>query len=501
MPRTTRRRFLSSTAAAAAFAAPALRLGRDATCRAAGPNDEIRLGVIGLGGINIAGSVGGRGRQLIRNFREVPGVRIAALCDCDRGVLQDSIETFAKRGEKPAAYHDPRQVFDDRSIDAVVIALPNFWHALATIWACQAGKDVYVEKPFAYNIWEGRQAVAAAQNYGRIVQTGCQGRSSEAHRQALEFIRRGELGPLRYVHAIVYRDRGPMQKISGATPPPATLDYDLWCGPSPKGEIHRKQLHYDWHWFWETGNGEIGNNGAHMVDVGRWFLGQDDLPPRSISVGGRFAFDDGGETPNTQVALWDYRPAPMLCEVRNLKTPKAPARLAKYRGINRGVVVACEGGYYAGDTPAGTAFDAKGRKIKDFNVGQTPQEIETAHAANFIAAVRSRKSADLHADAHVGHVSASCLHLANVSCRLGKQASSEAIADSIRSDAEALDALMRYGEHLRLAGIDLAKSPSTLGPWVDYNVRQDDFLGTSATAAAALSRRKCRAPYIVPEIA
>jgi predicted dehydrogenase len=501
MSRINRRRFLAGAASAAAFGVPALRLGRDSTCKAAGPNDEIRLAIIGLGGLNVVGGVGGRGRQLIRNFREVLGVRIAALCDCDSAILADSVQTFAKRGEKPTAYSDLRRVFDDRSIDAVAIALPNFWHALATIWACQAGKDVYVEKPFAYDIWEGRQAVAAARKYKRIVQTGCQGRSSEAHGQAREYIRRGELGPMRYVHAIIYRDRGPMEKVSGPTPPPATLDYDMWCGPSPKGEIRRKQLHYDWHWFWPTGNGEIGNNGAHMVDVGRWFLGQDNLPPRTMSLGGRFAFDDGGETPNTHVAVWDYQPVPMLCEVRNLKMPKTAAALGKYRGISRGVVVECEGGYYAGDAPGGAIYDTKGRKIKDFNLGQTAQETETAHAANFIAAVRSRKREDLHADAHVGHVSASCLHLANVCYRLGKQTPAEAIAEAVRSNAEALDAVNRYGEHLGAAGIDLEKSPSTLGPWIAYDAQKDQFVGPLAAEAATLSQRKCREPFIVPTIA
>jgi predicted dehydrogenase len=450
--------------------------------------------------MNIVGSVGGRGRQLIRNFREVPGVKIAALCDCDSAILADSVKTFAKRGEKPTAYSDLRRAFDDKSIDAVAVALPNFWHALATIWACQAGKDVYVEKPFAYDIWEGRQAVAAAKKYDRIVQTGCQGRSSDAHRQARDFIRGGEIGPMRCVHAIVYRDRGPMEKVSSPTPPPATLDYDMWCGPTAKGDIRRKQLHYDWHWFWETGNGEIGNNGAHMVDVGRWFLGQDDLPPRTISLGGRFDFDDGGETPNTQVAVWAYQPVPMLCEVRNLKMPKSAAALGKYHGINRGIVVDCEGGYYSGDAPGGAIFDHKGKKIKDFNLGQSAQATETAHAANFIAAVRSRKRDDLHADAKVGHVSASCLHLANVSYRLGKQATPEAIGECVRADAEAHDAVKRCGEHLQAAGVDLSKTPATLGPWVAYDAGQDKFVGPFAAEAAEISKRKCRAPYEVPSL-
>jgi predicted dehydrogenase len=480
MSRINRRRFLAGASAAAAFGVPALRLGRDSSCRAAGPNDEIRLAVIGLGGINVVGGVGGRGRQLIDRFRKAPGVRIAALCDCDSAILEDSVKAFAKHGEKPITYRDPRRVFDDQSIDAVVVALPNHWHALATIWACQAGKDVYVEKPFAYNIWESRQAVAAARKHDRIVQTGCQGRSSDAHRGALEFIRRGELGPMRYVHCILYRDRGPMQKVTGPTKPPATLDYDLWCGPSAKGEIRRKQLHYDWHWFWETGNGEIGNNGAHVVDVGRWFLGQDELPPRTISLGGRFGFDDGGETPNTHVAIWHYRPVPMLCEVRNLKMPKDAAALAKYRGINRGIVVACEGGYYAGDAPGGAIFDTKGRKIKDLELGQKAQEVEEAHVANFVAALHSRKRENLHADAKVGHVSASCLHLANVSYRLGKQSSPELIADAVRKDTEAHDAIRRCDEHLKEAGVDLAKSPGTLGPWVAYDAKQELFTGPLA---------------------
>jgi predicted dehydrogenase len=317
----------------------------------------------------------------------------------------------------------------------------------------------------------------------------------------LDYIRRGELGPMRYVHCILYRDRGPMQKVTGPTPPPATLDYDLWCGPSPKGKIRRKQLHYDWHWFWETGNGEIGNNGAHVVDVGRWFLGQENLPERTISLGGRFGFDgDGGETPNTHVVIWDYGRVPMLCEVRNLKMPKDADKLAKYRGINRGIVVDCEGGYYAGDAPGGAIFDTKGRKIKDFELGQKAQQVEEAHVANFVSALRSRKREDLHADAKVGHVSASCLHLANVSYRLGKQASPEVIADAVRKDPEAHDAIRRCGEHLQAAGIDLAKLPATLGPWVTYDPQMEEFTGPLAAESTALSRRKCREPFVVPSI-
>ena len=282
MKRIHRREFFARTAAAGLAAGlPALHLGRARSCCAAGPNDEIRLAIIGMGGLNVVGGVGGRGRQLVERFGAVPGVRTVAICDVDRAILDHEVEEFKRRGQSVAAFSDLRKVFDDKNIDAVAIALPNHWHALATIWACQAGKDVYVEKPFAYNLWEGKQAVAAARKYGRIVQTGTQSRSSEALRQALEFLRRGELGPIRCVHAILYRPRNAMEKVSAPTPSPATLDYDLWCGPAPKADIRRKQLHYDWHWFWATGNGEIGNNGAHVIDVCRWFLGQNGPPRRA----------------------------------------------------------------------------------------------------------------------------------------------------------------------------------------------------------------------------
>jgi predicted dehydrogenase len=453
-----------------------------------------------MGGIDIPGSVGGRGRQLISRFREVPGVRIVALCDADSANLAHEVEEFKKRGQNVAAFSDLRRVFDDPHIDAVAVALPNHWHALATIWACQAGKDVYVEKPFAYNMWEGRQAVAAARKHNRIVQTGTQSRSSEALRAAVEFLRGGGLGPIRYAHSILYRPRDGMEKVSGPTAPPATLDYDIWCGPAPKGEIRRKYLHYDWHWFWENGNGEMGNNGPHVVDVSRWVLGQDDPPRRAMSLGARFAYDDGGETPNTQIALWDYQPAPLICEIRNLKPAKGPDPQAKFRGIGLGVVIQCEGGYFAGNAPGGAAYDKKGRKIKEFDVGQKPAAIETAHVANFIAAVRSRKREELHAEAHIGNVSAACLHMANVSYRLGKETPAEAIVESIRADREALDAFERCREHLRSAGVDLAKTPAVLGPWVDYDAKGEHFVGQFAEQAAALSQRAGREPYVVPKI-
>ena len=288
--------------------------------------------VIGLGSTTAVGGVGGRGRQLIARLREVPGVRIVALCDVDQAILDHEVQHSRTGAKRSPRTRDLRKVLDDKTIDAVAIALPNHWHALATVWACQAGKDVYVEKPFSYNIWEGRQMVAAARKYGRMVQVGTQSRSSTVLRQAFDYLRSGQLGadPLCPRARLPARDG--IGKVDEPTPVPATVDYDLWCGPAPKTPLMRKQLHYDWHWFWATGNGEIGNNGTHVIDVCRWALGQDQPPPRAMSIGGRFGFNDDGETPNTQIALFDYQPAPLICEIRNVSVAKGASPMGKFRG-------------------------------------------------------------------------------------------------------------------------------------------------------------------------
>ena len=268
------------------------------------PNETVNVAVIGLGSTTAIGGVGGRGHQLIGRLREIPSVKIAALCDADQAHLDREVEAARDFGGKVAAYHDPREVFDDKGIDAVIVALPNHWHALATVWACQAGKDVYVEKPFSFDLWEGQQMVAAARKYGRMVQVGTQNRSSAFLRRVFDRLRGGELGAIRFAHALVYRARDGIGSVNAPTSPPRTLDYDLWCGPAPKKPLMRKQLHYEWHWFWDTGNGEMGNNGIHVIDVCRWALGQDPTPPRAMSIAGRLGFHDCGETANTHIALW-----------------------------------------------------------------------------------------------------------------------------------------------------------------------------------------------------
>lgn len=500
MTRSTRREFLKrSTVAGMALGLPALMPGRRGANGAA-PNSEIRVAVVGLGGIDVVGGVGGRGRQLIDSLRQIPGVKIAALCDVDQEILDQQTQQFRARQEDVAAYRDLRKVLDDQTIDAVAIATPNHWHALATVWACQAGKDVYVEKPFSYNIWEGRQMVAAAKKYGRMVQVGTQRRSSELLRQAFEYLHSGQLGALRGAHALVYRGREGIGKADRPTPVPTTVDYDLWCGPAPKTPLMRKQFHYEWHWFWATGNGEIGNNGTHLIDICRWALRQETPPPRALSLGGRFGFDDSGETPNTQIALLDYQLAPIICEIRNLRTTKKADAMGKFRNRQSGVIVDCEGGYFAGDMTGGAVFDHQDRQIQEFRDGRKPKDVEIAHLANFLAAVRSRRAGDLNAGAEVGHASTVCSHLANTSHRLGKLAAPDAIVEANRSNPLLVDAFERCRAYLQHQGVDLAATPAVAGPWVTLDAKRERFVGDFAQEANALSERVYREPFVVPRV-
>src|ERR1043165_9248270 len=327
----TRRRFLnSSITAGLAFGIPRIMIGAEGSSQTRGASDTVRLAVIGLGSTTAAGGVGGRGHQLIPRVREVPGAKIVALCDVDQAHLDREVQPFKDRGEEVATYRDLRRVFDDKTIDAGVVALPNHWRALATGWACQAGKDVYVEKPFSYNLWEGQQMVAAARKYGRMVQVGTQNRQSTLLRRAFDSLHSGQVGAIRYAHALVYRARDGIGTVSTPAPGPGTVDYDLWCGPAPKAPLTRKQLHYEWHWFWATGNGEMGNNGINVIDICRWALGQNRPPPRAMRTGARFAFDDCGETANTHMALFDYQPAPLICEIRNVRASKSPDAMGKF---------------------------------------------------------------------------------------------------------------------------------------------------------------------------
>ena len=470
----TRRRFIKGTlAAGATLSLPSSRV--------LGANDDIRVAVVGIRN---------QGRNHIKWFRQMEGVRVVAVCDPDRSLLDRETEEFSKRGERVDTYVDYRRLLEDDAIDAVVTASPNHWHALVTVWGCQAGKDVYVEKPVSHTVWEGRQMVNAARTYNRIVQSGTQRRSDAGLQEAIEYIRQGNLGKMKLVRGICYVRRDSIGKVSGPQAIPKSVDYDLWCGPAPKTPLMRKSLHYDWHWVWPTGDGDFGNNGIHWMDICRWIVDHNQLAPRVLSLGGRFGYDDDGETPNTQLVYYDYQPVPILFELRGLPSSKGGSAMDHYRDTRGGVVVECEGGYFVG----GWAYDKQGKKIKQF-----ARDGGGSHKANFIKAVRSRKRSDLTAEVLEGHLSAALCHMGNISYRVGKEASPDQIMNSIGGNAALEESLNRLHEHLLVNHIDLKQTPCILGPMLKMDPTMERFTGEFAHKANRLLKRSYRRPYVIPD--
>jgi len=449
--------------------------------RVRGANGDIRVAVVGIRS---------QGRNHINWFRNIPGVRVVAICDADKSFLEREEQEFARRNEKVATYVDYRKLLEDKDIDAVITATPNHWHALVTVWACQAGKDVYVEKPVCHNLWEGRRMVEAARKYNRIVQSGTQRRSDTGLREAIDYINQGNLGKVRLVRGFVYGIRNSLGKVEGPQPVPESVDYNLWCGPAPMTPLMRKSLHYDWHWFWATGDGDFGNNGIHYIDICRWITGKNELAPRVVSLGGRLGYVDDGQTPNTQIVYLDYQPVPILLELRNLPRVKGDSEVDHYRGVRYGVIVDCEGGYLAG----GWAYDWKGQKIKQFRLTEG-----TGHHENFIQAVRSRKVSDLNADVEEGYLSAALCHMGNISQRLGKQVSRDEIAASFKGNPDLGESFERFQEHLLVNGVDVKQTPRMLGPWLTMDPQTEKFTGALAGEANKLARGSCREPFVVPE--
>jgi predicted dehydrogenase len=491
----SRKEFIKATAAACGTALLLRHRGVAAVAAAGSPNSDVRVAIVGCRG---------KGAAHIDDFRQVKGVRVAALCDVDAEILAKHVAAFAKRGEKVAAYRDVRALLDDKSIDAVVVATPNHWHALITVWACQAGKDVYVEKPISHNVWEGRQAVAAALKYGRIVQAGTQSRSADELKQAVAFLRAGSLGKILWARGLCYKPRASIGKTSGPQPVPASIDYNLWCGPAPLTPPRRNSpqngtVHYDWHWFWDYGGGDIANQGVHQMDICRWALGYDGLPRGVASLGGRFGYEDDAQTPNTQLAVFDYEPAPILFEVRGLPRTKGEQAMDAYRGIRVGAVIQCEGGYFAaGESGGGFIYDNTGRKMQPF-IGAGGG----GHPANFIDAVRSRRPSDLNAPLEGGHVSSALCHLANISHRLGREDAPEAIKEAIASQDLPKEGFSRMLDHLASNGVDLGGTRIVKGPQLAFEPGREAFASTAdydvGYWANQLLRRTYRPPFVVPE--
>jgi len=415
---------------------------------------------------------------------------LVALCDADSAVIAREVNRLTEAGSLQT-YTDMRKLLENKEIDVVSIATPNHWHSLAAIWAVQAGKDVYVEKPVSHNVWEGRQLVKAARKYGRIVQTGTQCRTNPGMREAVEYLHQEKLGKIKVARGLCYKRRPSIGKVDGPQPIPASIDYDLWCGPAPKDPLMRKHLHYDWHWVWPTGNGDLGNQGIHEMDVARWALGVQQLSPRVLSVGGRLGYEDDGTTPNTLIVFHDYKPAPLIFEVRGLPSGTGSTKMDKYHGADIGIVVDCEAGSLViGSYEAATAMDTNDKVIKKF-------QGHSSHFANFIQAVRSRNPSELHADILEGHLSSALCHTGNISYRLGKQQSPQAIADAVKNDPDLAETLSRMEEHLGANQVDLHKTPATLGAVLKMDPAKERF--TNNRKANQLLVRDYRPPFVVPE--
>ena len=451
-----------------------------------GANEAIRLAIVGLRK---------KGKEHIKGFRAIPGVRIVALCDCDTEFLDQETQPFKKRNESIKSYTDYRKLLEDKDIDTVVIVTPDHWHALMTVWACQAGKDVYVEKPATHSIWEGRRMIEVARKYKRIVQVGSQNRSDIGLRKAISFIQEGNLGKIRMVRGFHFGRRASIGKVSGPQPIPTTCDYDLFQGPAPLVPLMREQLHYDWHWFWDTGTGEMGNIGAHQLDHARWAIGQQTAAPRVVSFGGRFGYDDDGQTPNTQVVYFDYKPVPLIYQIRALTRRKGDPALDTYRGLRASLRVECEGGFFAGGRGGGWAYDKDGKRIKQFK-GDGGRD----HQANFIKAVRSRKVSDLRADILQGHISAMLCHMANISYRLGHKLSPKSIKKAVLSNDVLGESVHRLFSHLRANEINPEANPIRIGPMLNFDIEKERFTGGQSEWANMFLKRIYRPPFVVPEI-
>jgi len=476
-----RRSFLTRTALATAAVSWTAR----SWSQVAGSNSDVRISVVGFGG---------RGQSHLSEFGKMSGVRITSLCDVDSTVMRKEVDKFAKAGKPVTQATDIRKVLEDKNVDVVSIATPNHWHSLSGIWAIQAGKDVYVEKPVSHNVFEGRQFVEAARKYKKIVQTGTQSRSSRTGiGAAVEWVNKGNLGKILISRGLCYKPRPSIGKVAGPRTPPADVNYDLWSGPSELLPIMRQKFHYDWHWIWAYGNGDLGNQGIHQMDICRWFLGEMELAPFVVSAGGRLGYVDDGETANSQIIYQGYEKAPLIFEVRGLPEKVGAKNMDKLKGASVGCVIECEGGHISVPSYAeAIAYDKSGAEIKRWKGGGNHE-----HFVNFIKAVNSRKVEDLYADILEGHLSSALCHTGNISYRLGAKKSPDEIKEALKADKGMAESFGRMAEHLAKNDVDIAQDKITLGVPLKMNGKTEKFLGNEK--ANAMLTRNYRAPYIVPE--
>jgi predicted dehydrogenase len=386
------------------------------------PSERVRVAVIG---------VRGRGAELAREFARAPGAEVVALCDIDDATFAKPLKDVEKITNKaPRTEKDFRRLLEDKSIDAIAVATPDHWHALITVMGCQAGKDVYCEKPASYNIVEGRRAVEAARKYNRVVQLGTQRRSMPHVQEAIARVQSGDLGKVGMARAWIHQQR---KSIGHGQPGPVPdgVDYAMWQGPAPDRPFMSNRFHYNWHWFWNWGTGEIGNNGIHGLDVARWGLGAQ-APLAVVSGGGKYVFDDDQEVPDTQVVTYEFPNACLVWEHR---------MWSKHGTEKLGFGIA-----FYGDK--GTLLvDAKGYRLEDPDSPGKPTDSEPAtgtagsHIQNFLDCVKSREKPN--ADIEIGHLSTRLCHMGNIAQRVGRKLTFDAATESFRDDPDANKLLSR----------------------------------------------------------
>lgn len=461
----TRRDFMKGTVATGiAFAAASTVLGA---------NDDIRVGVAGING---------RGGTHINEFNKLKGARVVAICDADKRAIAKRV----KQAPKAKQYVDYRHMMDDDNVDAVSIASTNHWHALMAIWACQARKDVYVEKPCSHNVFEGRKLVEAARKYKCIVQHGTQSRSSSGWAHKCALAKSGKYGKLLVAKGYCCKPRWSLG-YKPITTPPASLDFNLWLGPSQLQPYHDNLVPYNWHWFFPTGNGDMGNQGVHQMDIAMWGLGKG-LPKSVLSVGGRYVnapgFMDQAETPNQIISIFDYGDCLLLFETRGLvgRMKKFPAIVENEFHCEEGVI-------------KHNKFFPKG-KDKGEPLQDAPHHVQPGGIfGNFITCVRSRRRDQLNAEIENGHLSSALCHLGNISYLMGAEKKFE---DPKLSDNPVVsDSIRTMLENTQAIGVNADNAQLRVGAKLDFDAKAEKFINNPA--ADQMLTRDYRAPFVVPE--
>ncbi len=470
---TRRRLFEDSVMTAAAVALSSPLLGADKS--SSSPNEKLTAAIIGCGI---------RGKAHAKELARIADCDVAYVCDPDLDRADEVAKLLVELDRPmPKVVQDLREVYDDKSVDVVFVATPNHWHALAAIWAMQAGKDVYCEKPVSHNVAEGRRIVQVTRKLDRICQGGTQNRSRGAVAEAVKYMHAGKLGDVKLARSIIYGTRASIGGPAECAMPPR-CDYNLWAGPAPMTKLTRPKFHYDWHWFWNTGNGEIGNNNIHSLDICRWGLGVTGLGQSVLSYGGRFGYTDVAETANTQVGIFDFGDKTIVSETRGLKSaPFHPAIKSMWFFYGSEGIIADN-----------HLYDPDGKLIREFE-GEAGN-----HFANFLSAVRSRKQTDLAADILEGHQSTSLCHIANISYRLGKFAPTSEIETRLaemKVHDNVQETFDRTREHLKESNIDLDAKQLTLGQILRMDGSKEQFLDNEK--ANALLARTYRPPFIIPQ--